>query len=371
MQKIHPEVFRLHNNVYTKHSDRKLIHNLLYWNKKIPKDKKEVINQILTQLNEVYESLSPLVSMGITFDLWLVGGSVRDFVLGNENQIKDLDIMISFNHSMKPKVPKIETFLKKSGLDFNKQQIQDLIYREKGKEPFEHWKKLFSKFRSYKDRQKQKIVYDIALFDMLACALAQNFDLYEIYKPANEVANAFDNSDKYLDLRLNGVIKIKKDNWKWPADILITNYNIESFLSAFDFGICKVGFEVVRGSDLREQRFNFIQTPEELLKRTRVTSHFLKDVTNKEMSMYVTEPMSARQLKHSCEIHLEKLEKKYPWKIKIELEKSLSYLDPDVDQPKKEDPRQAYLDAFFMQRQLNKELQEKIPNVEIKKVKKI
>jgi len=90
-------------------------------------------------------------------------------------------------------------------------------------------------------------------------------------------------------------------------------------MKAFDFGICITAIELVNAIDLRKQRFMFPQSPEELMKRVRLTHHFLEDIKNKQLSINVSKMINLRQLKHSCEKHLPRLEKKYLWKLKINI----------------------------------------------------
>lgn len=370
MNNIHPEVFRLYNDVFTKNVDKKIINGLLFWNKKIPKENQLILDRIIRQSSEIYESLIPLTELGITFDMWLVGGSVRDLLLGNGKLIKDLDIMINVYQAPMPKIPKASQFIKKSKFDFNKKQLQSIVLRKDSKTHFEHWNLLHSKSKDWKVKQKQRLLYDVAAFDVFACALGQKFDLYELYPPSLEQVNNFENSNQYLDLRLKGVIKIKKEGWDWPVDILMSNNNVDSFMQAFDFGICKTAIELVRSFDVRGQRFVFPQTAEDLMKRVRLTHHFLTDFKNKQHSMNVSEVMSLRQVKHSCEDHLPRLEKKYPWSVKINVDDYGDEFDGNgAKETNIQKQKEDYLNAFFLQRKLNRTLSTN--ELEKKKVKKI
>jgi hypothetical protein len=57
MNNNHPEVFRFYNNVFTKNPDKKIINNLFLWNKKITKEKYEILSNIILQLNELNSPL--------------------------------------------------------------------------------------------------------------------------------------------------------------------------------------------------------------------------------------------------------------------------------------------------------------------------
>jgi hypothetical protein len=365
MRNVHPEVFRLFNDVNTKSKDKKTINDLLFWRKKIPQENKAILEKIINQFNDIHEALQPLADVGVTFDLWLVGGSVRDLVLGNGHLIKDLDIMLSLHQPVVPKVPTPKFFMKKTKLDFTKPELQPLIYRDGSTVAFSHWDILESKEKSGPIEQQKRRVRKTAFFDMISCALAQKLTITESYKPSLEALKQEPLTEKYVDGRLNGVIKINKDNWTWPVDILITENSVDAFLSAFDFGICKVGIELLRGQDVREQRKILPHTPINLMKRARITRHFLEDFQAKQHSMIVSESMTLKQVQHSCENHLERLEKKYPWVVKIDIESSPFNSIPATDGSV--DVKEEYLKSFFLKRKLERTLDVK---VETKKVVK-
>lgn len=352
MKHIHPESIRLNGSIHSNIEEHNFINNLLYWNKDLPNEKRNTLESIRAQCEDIISQLQPLVDLGICFDLSLVGGSVRDFILDNSEQIKDLDIMLSFSNINGIHLPTIDQFINKTSFDLNSKNIKATLKRNNQKH-FDHWKRYYE---IKNNNEPEKIALkNVILFDMVICALDKENELGETYKPhihadESKIKNKKEeDAEKYVDLRIEGVIKLKNKNWKWPVDILVTNYHLEPFLSAFDFGICKVGIELVRSNDLMEHRHVPSKVPEDLLKRVKLTSSFLNDYKNKELSMFVGELFSLKQLKHSCEIHLPKLEAKYPWKLNIQLEKS-------IDQ---DDLKQPYLDTFNFQRKLNSELKNK------------
>lgn len=387
MHNLHPEVFRLHNDINTKHIDRKTIHNLLFWKKKLPQESKNALDNIINQYNDIFNSLKPMMKFGITFDLWLVGGSVRDLLLSKPELISDLDIMITFRQSVQPKIPKTSNFIKKSKLDFTNEQIKPLVYRNNSEIPFEHWSLLEKKSKDWKVNQAQQKLRPTALFDMLACCLAQDLDLYEIYKPKFDGENSVEMTERYVDHRISGVIKIRKNTWKWPVDIILSEYNVNEFIESFDFGICKSAIELLRGSDIREQRKLIKHTPKSLMTRVRLHPSFIKDYRAKELNMIVSGGMTLRQVQHSVEKHLPKLEAKYPWPVKVKVSPvdefggfqataPLPIIGPAgamvaETQKEKEDIRSTYLEAFFMARQLERNLEHKEFEPKKKAVNKI
>ena len=363
MNNNHPEVFRFYNNVFTKNPDKKIINNLFLWNKKITKEKYEILSNIILQLNEIKASLEPLINLGIVFDLWLIGGSVRDFLLNNEKNIKDLDVMIKINSKNKIYLPKLEVFFKKTNFKVEQEKLKELSYRKSNKE-FSWWKHTNKIYKKYKLNEKEKKIKEEVYFDMFVLALGQNFKIEEFYPPKEKKISEV---DTYLDLRLKSVIKINKDNWKWPVDILITDYSVDGFLSGFDIGICEAAFEFVRKEDLLKQINNSPKNPEELLKLGYITNCFLTDFHNKELKLRIFEGMQLRQLINSLESHIPRLEKKYNWKIVINyMEKDFT---EDFDWEKKEELESllkkdkkgmiAMIKNYFLLRKIKNNLDEK------------
>lgn len=389
MHNLHPEVFRLHNDVNTKHIDKKTIHDLLFWKKTLPETSKSALENIIKQYNDIFNSLKPMMKLGITFDLWLVGGSVRDLLLGKPELISDLDIMLTFRQSVQPKIPKVSKFMK-SKLDFTKEQLKPIVYRNNSEAPFEHWKVLETESipPDWKVEQAKQKFRPVALFDILACCLGQDMDLYEIYNPKIDGENSVELTERYVDHRITGVIKMRKDGWKWPVDIIMSEYHVNEFIDSFDFGICKAAIELLRGSDIREQRKINPLTPKSLMTRARLNPQFIKDYTAKELNMLVSGGMTLRQVKHSVEKHLPKLELKYPWPVTVKLNHADDFdvgflpsppppviagaVPTPVTAPvKSEDIRSTYLEAFFMARQLEKNLERKEFEPKKKAVNKI
>jgi hypothetical protein len=382
MHNLHPEVFRLHNDVNTKHIDKKTIHELLFWKKKLPESSKEALENIIKQYNDIFNSLKPMMKLGITFDLWLVGGSVRDLLLGNAALISDLDIMLTFRQAVQPKIPKVSYFMKKSKLNFTKEQLQPIIYKDDSGIPFKHWSVLETVVEptDWKIEQSKQKFRPIALFDILACCLAQDCDLYEIYSPKVDGENSVELTERYVDHRISGVLKIRKDNWKWPVDIIVSENYVNDFIESFDFGICKAAIELLRGSDIREQRKINPHTPKSLMTRARLNPQFIKDYQSKELNMNISSAMTLRQVKHSVEKHLPKLEAKYPWPVNVKegyvddfetgFSPAQAYAALGVAPPPplpvagspvvaKQSVIATYLEAFFMARQLEKSLDRK------------
>lgn len=388
MHNLHPEVFRLHNDVNTKHIDKKTIHDLLYWKKTLPEESKSALENVIKQYNDIFNSLKPMMKLGITFDLWLVGGSVRDLLLGNAALISDLDIMLTFRQAVQPKIPKAAHFMKKSKLDFTKEQLKPIIYKDDTGIPFKHWS-ILEKLNlptDWKVEQEKQKFRPIALFEMLACCLGQKLDLYEIYNPKVDGENSVELTERYVDHRITGVIKMRKEDWKWPVDIIVTEYHVNEFIDSFDFGICKAAIELLRGSDIREQRKITPQTPKSLMTRARLNPQFINDYRAKELNMNISVGMTLRQVKHSVEKHLPKLEVKYPWPVTVKenhIEEFGGFTEPPPPPLPvagstvaetvviKESVISTYLESFFMARQLEKNLERKEFEPKKKAVNKI
>lgn len=360
MTKYHPEVFRLTHNLFGKNEEKKTIHHLSYFQKKIPQDIEQISISIIYQCKEIYEALKPLVDCGVVFDMWLVGGSVRDLLLGKHEAISDLDIMLSFSFHSSYKNPTAPRFISTTGI--NPLNHFDIAWPDKenisNKDPFNHWK-------SKKNPHIQKQI----CYDMVACLLKEKFTITDKYQPVlksqeNEknkaikktsfnppVTNAFDKPDNYLNKRLSGVLKIKKETWKWNSDILITSSSPKDFLGAFDFGICKVGVDLVNSFFLAQNLDNFPQNSEQFFNQLKFDRHFLTDYKTQKITMDAHD-INLSQLKHSCEIHLPKIVKKYDMPIVIYStpEKMLNISAPS------EQIKHNYIKSFLMQKKLTDKL---------------
>lgn len=375
MNNNHPEVFRFYTNVFTKNPNRKIINDLFYWGKEIPKEKYDILLDMLKQLDDIKKSLDPLIKLGIVFDIWLTGGSVRDFLLNKETLIKDLDVMIKLNTYCDLELLQIDKFLKETNFKVDTPKLKELSLRDSSK-PFSLWTHTNKYYRSSKRRQKEQKTKDQVYFDMFTIALGQHFEIEEFYPPKEKT---IENAESYLDLRLKSVIKIKKDSWKWPVDILMTDYHIDNFLQGFDVGICQASLEYVNKDDLLKQKETTPKKPEDLLKLAQINHSFLEDVKNKELKLRITGGMNVNQIINSLENHIPRLEKKYDWKIVInymnkDFTENFNWDKEELEKLLKKDKRGmvSMIKNYFLSRKIKNNLNESsIKYLSDKKEKKI
>lgn len=343
LKNIHPQVFRYFK--HDKNEDVKFLHEIFYWKQKIPQDVQEKILQILQISYEIKDSLIPLQKLGIPIGIDLVGGALRDIVLKKHKEIKDLDFLISFHRKNIQEIKKIENCTKSLEIDLSEKKYQTILYRNKDSQLMDHWK----------DKNSNDSLINVKVFDLIALLLAKNFTVEKYYFPRYEIQNYED----YIDHAIIGVIKIKKDDWSLPVDIIISDYHIESFIDKFDFDICRIYLNIQNFYEIIHHEYNQIKSVEKFFEYIKIRKSFLYSAKNKELSFPIKDSMTVYHVKRSLEIHLAQLEKKYPWKIKIE-EISSDFLknqmiDPEIGK---------YIQIFFQKRELQK-------NIDTKKETKI
>lgn len=372
----HPEVFRLYNDIYNKINNRKVINDLVYWNKKIPKEQSDIVIKIQHQCEDIFKTLKPLIKMGLTFDMWVVGGSVRDLLLGNHNNIKDLDIVLSFSHYPPIKYPSAKQFLNKSEFNFELESLKEIVYKnnenEEKLEAFKTWSSINFKTKSKLRIKKNELFKKVIKYDMVAVALAQNHIIEKSYPPiinlddksskTNNESNNPDNIQQtYLDSKIDGVIKLNDKNWSWPVDIFITNFNIHDFVESFDFGICKTALCVVRKEEVVGQNYIFPKDDKKIFNRLMFTEHFLNDFVNKSLSFYINPGFTINQIEKSLDNHLPRLKNKYDWKV-------ISIFDNYISD---NDIRKKYVESYFLKKEIEKNLEVKSKNENKNKVKSV
>lgn len=373
MKNIHPEIFRLTDKIFDNNTISKTINKITYQDKSIPKDVSQTIESIQKQCWEIYKALEPLVHCGVVFDVWLTGGAVRDLLLKKHHQISDLDIMISFSAHSIGKTPSPEFFLNQSGINA-KNEFSQLAWptQEYEKPAFEHWswihKKSKSRFVHYlgDDYCRQ------TMFEMVYCLLAKNFEIIEKYGPKNMVLKRESELDigEYVNNRLAGVIKLKKDTWKWNSDILITYNKPTSFLSVFDFGICKAGVELINSDYLIRNKDFFPQNERDFFEKMKFEKDFLTDIKNKKIIIKNFSGLEVNQLQRSLEKHLPKLLAKYPeYKIEINTA-SFKNIKDAINYPSLENEMKKtnFIHAWINQKTLKEKLPEKKEKEKVHKI---
>lgn len=259
-----------YNNIFNKYISKEHFLN---------EEKLPFLTKIWEDAHYLKEVFKPLEEMGIDYVLDLTGGSVRDYVLGKHEQIKDLDFMLS---------------------------IQDehlSFYKLERYFPQEHITELNLDNEDTLDSKKIKLIQ--------LCFMAHN-EKMEIFnnvglekKPETDSYHGYNESTKKA--RLIGVIKNSSEKTHYPIDILLTDYSKVEFINDFDFDICKASFCFINPHVKKD----FPLEPSHLISRFVAPNEFWADVHNK----FISYDAKARNTKHidaAFEKHLPRIEAKYP-----------------------------------------------------------
>lgn len=257
-------------------------YNLLTFNRnKIPPENEAVIQKILSDLEFLYNILLDLNTIGIHFSLYLVGGSIRDLLLGNQLLIKDLDIL--FIHEGYYPAPK-HTTLKKIG--FNTKNYPD-------------WNKI--------RRRRQVTPHETKLYHILNYFLSSKINVIKSFAPFDKELESLG----YIERRLKGVIKIEDTRLNYPIDLLLSNSDVNSFIDSFDINLCKAAVEIVNYKYTKVGVFRFPQNSKDFYSEIITNKYFLKDAYKKELTIHY-DLMSFEELVISINNHLPRLIEKYP-----------------------------------------------------------
>ncbi len=268
------------------------------------KDSKSfVLFKIWSDAKKINNMLVPLKPMGINYSLDLTGGSVRDFVLDKENDIKDLDFMLSiswqgFNSN---------EVVKKIPAHFSQQELKNVKWGEflSGVEKKENDEDLFETIYPIDQEElKRKI---------LSLCLNRVNQKYEFFGKKNRSIkvnsnNAYDESLTRND-RLMAVAKLDKNifNTNYPIDILLTDFIKPTFLEDFDFDICKASICFVNNTIKKE----FPKSSAHLVGRFVANIDFWADVKNKKIT-YNVKGRGLKEIDRSFDNHLVRIKEKYP-----------------------------------------------------------
>lgn len=264
----------------------KIIHN----NKSIPEKKSNVVNKILDDCSLIYKALIPLYKLNVHFSLAIAGGLVREMASNKQNEIKDIDLILSLN------MPKL--------------RVKDM-YDVWGFEALQYnWLAKSSVGLTYKEK-----TYHIIKF-----LLEKEHPIINSYSPNKKnKEEVVEKHSEYLVRDLNGVIKIESPELNYPIDILITSNTPEKFISNFDFNICQGLINLVKLENTKQNTFDFPSNDRDLLNRILPNKLFLKDLKNKTISMNL-DYRSINDIKRSIEQHLPRIIHKYPeYKVIFEL----------------------------------------------------
>lgn len=240
------------------------------------------LKDIWEDANYINNLLEPIRKLNIKYTLDLTGGSARDFVLNNQEKIKDLDFMISLEKNM-------TNFTLKNLINskiFNEDEIKNVKWQDNDDVEIKKSKiielclnKSKSKMTVFQHRKKDETV--------VSCATTS-------YGPL------------LAQDRLISVIKLE-GNTNYPIDILLTDFVKSKFIEDFDFDLCKASFCFVNPFYKKE----FPKNHSHLISRFVADLDFWADVYN-NTNTYNTNNRSKYDIDRSFDNHLPRIVAKYP-----------------------------------------------------------
>lgn len=247
----------------------------------------------------------------------IMGGCIRDFILNKENEIKDIDMVISLESYSNKEIEKLANKnLNNKNLNYYKEIKKELEKQKKEKDnlvimvndlevmntpqPFDETNfaiilKMVGGYLLVKNNLEKTNQYQIQ----------DNIEqIIKILKKESE--NDIPGEYQLLEDKVFSVIKLQKNN-EYPIDLIFTSLDIETYRKRLDFDICKVEFRLMD----RVERLNFPKKSEELISRFKYCPNFLYDVIQKKLS-YDVWVNNEKNNERSLFEHLPRIQKKYP-----------------------------------------------------------
>lgn len=251
---------------------------LLYYYEDIPESKKVVVNKIIKKLEKTTQVLLPLYKLGFEISVSLIGGSIRDLLLDKEDEIKDLDILLSLD---KLKMNKI---------------FDDC--------PYVKYKEVFGKeILNYLNLAD---THELKYHSLIKYCLKDTNNISEYSLITNKTKSRY--GSKSINENLGCLIKIEKEHDNdYPLDIMVTHLSVNDYVEkTVDFNICKAYLkfiDVKKFSNIPTDSYSFFNN-------IVVTKDFLTDAQKKEISLNMN-VFNEEQINHFMENHYPQLAKKY------------------------------------------------------------
>jgi len=304
-------------------------------------EKKLVLLDICKDCLTLHGALIPLVDLNIAYSIDVIGGSIRDFLLDNHKQIKDLDILINLNPSFK-------------NMDY---YLSHMIGHKEL-----NIKKITEKSWCTED-------------ELNAVNFSDNDELYEKHNKLVQLClnrkhelvstkvftkNEREKTSELLygeDIlkELSGIIKIESKELKYPIELLLTDRGVERFYSTIDFGICNVGLKIV---NLDTNNHLELIDVHKISENFAISNDFLQDIKNKTIT-YNTYNRSFEQIEYSFNNHLKRVQAKFP-EHKVEFSKN------EID-----DETKKYIDSIRLMGDLSESLVKEDKSVIKRKANKL
>lgn len=319
----------------------------------LTKEKQTILTQCLYSLSYIHESLKPLKEvLDIDYEISLVGGSIRDFLLNKP--IKDLDIVFAISdvkgfahpslvqenkhwmvkeYTMPPQELKKLTELEMKNLSDNTPDS----FTMKG--VWYHLEQVITLLdipTFYFDSVKKTPKTEQFLFHVLHQLLLKNITVSEYFPPRSiEGDDCYEANSEvwksgYTNNALRGVIKSQDSRFPYPIDILFVRQHVQTYISSFDFELCKASLTYsdknidllkhfsfydinVNNNDDNKNIKNNIENTILIsaYKMIECSSGFVEDVMHKKLTFLLSNQCEAT-IEFSLMNHYRRIKNKYP-----------------------------------------------------------
>lgn len=251
---------------------------LLHYYEEIPESKKKVIEKIIKKLEKITQNLLPLYKLGFEMSVSVIGGSIRDILLNKENDIADIDILISIE---KLKVEKtFETC------------------------PYVKYKEILGpEILNYLNLGESS---NIKFASLVKYCLEKDNVINEYTVLASKEPSRYGSRD--INEHLQCLMKIKKESEDdYPMDIMISHASAQQYVErTVDFNICKAYLKFIdmkKLSSIPIDSYSFFDN-------VVVGRDFLTDAQKKEITLDMSR-FNENQITFFMDNHYPKIEKKY------------------------------------------------------------
>lgn len=237
---------------------------------------------ILETVQKVAQSLEPLKDIGLSFEIALAGGSLRDFLSLQQDKIKDLDILVSLNNA-----PGFEY-----NLNTESNRIFDTMFSD-----FSLITEALSLKEFSFDQLKNTTHAEQFYYFLVSELLDKSWNVTRAYAPrpfSNQAKEAFAKQcvrSDYHNQFLRDVIKINDEKLSYPVDVLLCNTTSEDYVNSFDFEICKA-FIVFHSLSEIENLLAQVKTDNEqqavfdnLMSKILFSEGFAQDMSQKKLTL--------------------------------------------------------------------------------------
>ncbi len=272
------------------------------------KNKILAIQKVLSDLEKISEKivLFNKIDEVFNFDLGIAGGALRDILLMENPQVKDIDLILSFKY-------KKHLLEKYFNFGHNKSSRDQDLFRQSVIKTSQNLKEYgFPELDTVSILEIHSLDEMIKeyLMKIIFLIVSKDFKSDVFYRTEfKNTANLKNiiNSSEYNDKHLKGVIKIKDKSLNFDLDILLTSVEIESYLKAFDYSICKVMSVFVKDNVFVLKKNDW----KEFIKSVIINDEIYEDLIKKEITFNV-DRFSQKEIESSIKNHYPRIKEKYP-----------------------------------------------------------